>query len=230
MLGHIFQEQHALLHLRKIRRAQQTGQYAQVAAPERGVVDRLGQSRQFGIRLLALGHVPPSAFAAAVQHFFKAGLCDLVRLFGLAPVVDQQVARPGDRLVAHLGQQGQLQRGEVAQADKARALVDGLGDLLVRNVGQDARQAVAAARGQCHIGAAGGCAANGGQAGGIFSGEALEAGERIRIHLHLVPQRLQALDAAAESRLVAHCAGGGVDVDVCHGQGLGGAARCCSSQ
>ena len=109
---------------------------------------------------------------------------DFVWLARAAKVGAQGRAGPGDG--AGLRQQGHLQGGEVAQAHKARALLRGAGKGLIGQGGQQAREAVAAARDQRHVSAAGRRAGNGGQARGVVAREALMAGQGGFIHLHFM--------------------------------------------
>ena len=95
-------------------------------------------------------------------------------------------------------------------------LLDRFGHLLVGDARQDAREAVAAARDQRHVGAAGRRAVNSGQARGVVAGKTHVNGERRLVDLDLMAQRREPLHTAPERRLVAHRAGGGKNVDVGH--------------
>ena len=217
MLAHIFQEQDAALDLREVRRAQQGDQHGQVAAPQRGaaadveILDgRLAVFAQADLR-----HLPARALALAAEQVVEAVQHDVVHaalVVGAAEVVHQQRAGPCGG--AGLGQQGQRQRREVAQAHEARAACDGLGHGLVLDARQDAREAVAAARGQRQVGTAGRRTLDGRQARGVVACKALVAAQCIGIDLHLMAHGLQAAHAALEAGLVAHGTGGRVDIDV----------------
>jgi hypothetical protein len=78
-------------------------------------------------------------------------------------------AGPGH--AARFGQHRVLERREIAQADELRAAVDRLGDRLVRELRQQAREAVAAARDDGDVGAAGGRALDRRDAGVVVAGE-----------------------------------------------------------
>ena len=137
---------------------------------------------------------------------------------GGAKALAQCRAGPGGG--AGLGQQRQLQGREIADADKARALAHGALQRLVGQLGQQAADAVAAAGGERHVRPTGRRAADGDQARGVVAGKTLEAGQRVCVDFHLMPHCLQALHATAEGSAVAHRAGRGIHVDVCHGRFL----------
>ena len=109
-------------------------------------------------------------------------------------------AGPGPADSAGFGQQRALESGEVAQTHKLCAFGDGLGDLLVGQVREDASEPVAATRNQGHVGATGGGPANGRDAGGVVTGKTHVTGQRRFIDFHLMAQLLQAFDAPAERR------------------------------
>ena len=222
VLVHIFEEQHAALDARQPGRADQRAQHREVAAPQRGVA-HLERGLSFGRsaaacrqgRQIGLGQLPARALALAADEVVETRFHDVIgRVLG-AKVFAQ--CRPGPADGTGLGQQRALQGGEVAQAHELRAFGNGLGDLFVGQVRQDAREPVAAARDQRNVGAAGGGPAHGSDAGAVVARETHVAGQRRLVDFHLVPQLLQALDATSKGGFVAHGAGGGIDVDVAHG-------------
>jgi hypothetical protein len=148
------------------------------------------------------------------QQIVKAGFLDLINAVWRAKVFAKRRALPGNG--AGFGHNRQLKRGEIANAHKLGARLNGLGNFRIRQRGQKPREPITAARDHGHIGAAGGCSANGCQPGDIVARKAQMAAQRIRIHLHLVPQRAQVLKPAFESRLVVHRARRQKNVNVAH--------------
>ena len=166
----------------------------------------MGEQGAAGVGQVFFAELPACAFAAAVEHFAKAGLGDFVGACALPPVVYEQVACPGGGVFACLGQEGGLQGGEVAQAYKAGAALDGFGDFFVGQGGQDAAEAVAATGDEGGVCTAGCGAGDGGDAGGVVACKALVGGECVGVDFDLVAQFLQAGDGAFEAGCVAHCA------------------------
>jgi hypothetical protein len=214
VLVHVFDEQHAALDLREIRRAHQRCQHRQVATPQRGAfhidIGYSGLARG-GVGLLFV-HAPACAFAVAGQQVVKAGFHDVVGLARHTKVSPQRWPRPGGG--PRLGQHGQLEGGEIAHAHKVHALFNRLGHRLVADARQDAREAIAPARDQRHIGTTSSGAVDGRQPCLVVARKTRVGGQRIGIHLDLVAQGLEPCNAALEGRLVAHGTGGRVDVDV----------------
>ena len=159
----------------------------------------------------------------AGEQVVEAGLHDVVGPALHAKISAQRGAGPGDG--TGLREHGVLESGEVADAHELHAIFNGARHGCVVDAGQDAREAVAAARDQRHVGAAGGRAVDGGQACGIVAGKAGVHSERIGVDLDLVPQGLQTLHAPAKGRLVTHRAGRRIDVDVLGAVVVAAAAR-----
>ena len=109
-----------------------------------------------------------------------------------------------------------MQGGKVAQTHELRAFFNGFGDFFVRQLRQDARQAIAAAGQQGDVCAAFCRTRNGCDACGIVAREALLGGERIGIDLYRVAALLQAFDGTAKACKIAHCARWRINVDMCH--------------
>ncbi|MNZ55428.1 hypothetical protein D3C78_733550 [compost metagenome] len=148
----------------------------------------------------------------ARQQVFEAVEHDVVRALGRAEVGRERRAGPAAR--ARARQQRALEGREVAETDEFRAALHGLGHGRVIDLRQQPAQAVAAARDQRHIGAAGGRAVDGRQARGIVARKAHMGGQRVGVDFDFMAQGLEPRNAALERRLVAHGARRRVDVDV----------------
>gem|GEM_PF-4058724 len=131
MLGHVFEEQDAAAHLGHVRRAQQRHQRGQVAAPQHtAAVEGIGVARLEAEDLQLAAHD-----LAKQRHGQFIG-------FRQPEVAHGGRAAVADR--AGLGQQGQVEGGEIAHADETLAAV---GHGAPVDHGQQADQAVAAAGG-----------------------------------------------------------------------------------
>ena len=119
------------------------------------------------------------------QQVVKTGFHDVVGHTFHAKVRAQRGAGPGDG--AGLGQHRVLEGGEVADTHKFHAFFHRIGHGFVRQLGQQACEAIPPARDQRHMGTTGGRAANGGDAGGVVPGKPQMAGQCGFVHLHLVP-------------------------------------------
>ncbi len=114
MLVHVLEKQDAALDAREVRRAEQRIEDAEVAAPERAL-DR--QAVEAGVGAKA------DRLELARHRLEKAALGDVVdAAFGLGPaeVVAGERPGPGDA-AAGVGEEAELQRGQVAHADPAGA-------------------------------------------------------------------------------------------------------------
>ncbi len=138
LLVDVFQEQHAALDARPVRRAQQRHQHAQVAAPQRPF-----QLQPVEAGLGAEAH----GLQLAVHGFAEAGCGDVVHAAGLVAAAEV-LGRggPGPADAAAMGQQAQVQRGDVAQSDPARAGLDAARQQRPVDAVEQPRQAVAAAQ------------------------------------------------------------------------------------
>ena len=98
-----------------------------------------------------------------------------------------------------------VESGEITQTYKLRAAIDGFGDLFVGQGGQDAREAIASARDERHIGPASCSAGDGCDAGRVVPCKTHVAGQCSFVHFDLMPLGFQALQATAKSGFVAYC-------------------------
>ena len=188
MLGHVLQEQDAAAHLGHVRRAQQRRHHRQVAAPQdAAAIDRIG----------VLG-LEAENLQLATHDLAEQRLGQVVDLLA-AEIGDGGRAGVADR--AGLGQQGQVEGGEVAQADEALAAV---GNGLPVDQMQQPAQAVAAARrhddGQLLLDGA----RQAGQTLGVGAGEALVHGQRRAVQRGLEALGLQALARQRHGVGIAH--------------------------
>ena len=219
VFAHILDEQDAARHIGQERRAYQRGEHCQVSAPQRCILQiDIGHGRRaIGTRRL-LVHAPAAAFAPAREQVVEAVEHDVVGFLGRAEIGAQGRAGPAD--AADARQQRALERSEVAQANELGAALDGLGHGRVVDLRQQPAQAVAAARNQRHVGAAGSRAVDGGQPRGVVAREARGARQCVGIDFDIMAQRAQARDAALERRLVVDRARRRVEIDTARTGGV----------
>lgn len=129
-----------------------------------------------------------------------------------AHIGTQQRARPGGS--SRLGEHGQLQRGEIAHPHPQHALPNGLRHCCVIDLVQQARQAIATTRHQCHIGTTFNSTIDGGEPGGIVSCKTLYARQGIGVHSDGMAHGLQATYPTTKGRLVANGTRRGVHINM----------------
>src|ERR1019366_9170906 len=114
----------------------------------------------------------------------EAGFGDVVdTAFALAAAEVVASERPGPGDAAGMRKQAELQRGQVAHADPARAGRDALGDALPVDAVEQARQAIAAPRCKGDARTRRGDAMHGGGGSLVVAGEALRLERRRLVRL-----------------------------------------------
>jgi hypothetical protein len=112
--------------------------------------------------------------------------------------------------------QRELQSREIAQAHPLCALLDRTRHGGIGQLGQDAREAIAAPRDQRDIGTAGRRTGQRGHTGGVVARKTLNAEQRRGVDFDLVALGAQAFESAAKTRGVSYRARRGIEVDVGH--------------
>jgi hypothetical protein len=94
-------------------------------------------------------------------------------------------------------------RAHCSAVKSLKPTFDRLGQRLVADARQDARQAITTPAGHRHVGATGRCTVNRGQPGGVVAGKPHMRGQSVGVDLDLMAHGLQPGHATAKGGLVA---------------------------
>ena len=185
VLADVLQKQDATLDLGPVRRAQQRDHHCQVAAPQQAAAV---QPVEAGLGAEA------HRLQLARHRLGKTFTGDLVHATGLVAAAEIVAGhRPVPAAGAGVGQQAQLQRGEIGISHPARALLDRSCDARPVDAVEQAAQAIAAAAGHGHCGRGIGHPVEGVEPGLVAAGKALVAGAHAGVQRHRKAQGCEAL-------------------------------------